>query len=88
MSTASDTSPEINSLVTMLMAACEEAGMNETLDMLLSQPDDRRQYTVRELVQRMRANKAPQALIEAFLPLLDDAIAERAYQAIYECRRK
>jgi hypothetical protein len=78
----------INSLVTMLMAACEDAGMNETLDMLLSQPDDKRQYVVQELVQRMRANKAPRALIEAFLPLLDNAVAEKAYEVIYQCRRK
>ncbi|MEA3193635.1 MAG: hypothetical protein QOD26_1968 [Betaproteobacteria bacterium] len=88
MKAAPDISAEINSLVTMLMAACEDAGMNETLDMLLSQPDDQRQYVVRELVQRMRASKAPQALIEAFLPLLDDAMAEKAYEVIFQCRRR
>ena len=87
MSDAPDISPEINSLVAMLMAACEDAGMNETLDMLLSRPDDERKYVVRELVLRLQTDKAPQALIEAFLPLLDDAIAERAYGVIYQCRR-
>lgn len=87
MSAAPDVAPEVSSLVAMLMAACEDAGMNETLHMLLSQPDNRRQYVVRELVQRMRMNRAPQVLIEAFLPLLDDAIAEKAYQVIYQCRR-
>ena len=83
-----NTDEHIESLVTMLLAACEDAGMNETLDRLLSQPDDNRRFVVQELVNRLRHNDAPQQLIEALLPLLDDAVAEKAYQAIYECRQK
>jgi hypothetical protein len=79
--------PYVDSLVTMLLAACENAGMNETLDMLLSQPDERRRYVVQQLLARFQQDRAPQALSDAFLPLLNDQIAEKAYEVIYQCRR-
>ena len=79
---------EIESFVTMLLAACEDAGMNETLEMLLSQPDDRRRAVVDGLLDEFHAKGAPHQLIEAFVPLLDDAVAEKAYEVIHRCRRK
>lgn len=82
-----DPDPYIDNLATMLLAACEDAGMNDTLDKLLSLPDDQRRYVVQELMQRFRKTGAPKTLSNAFLPLLDDAVAEKAYEVIYQCRR-
>ena len=78
---------EVEGLVTMLIAACEDMGMNESLEMLLSQPDNRRKAVVRELLDRFIAGGAPKSLYEAFVCLLDDAVAERAYEIIFRCKR-
>lgn len=56
--------------------------------MLLSQPDQQRQFIVQQLLQRLGQSGAPQVLIDAFVPLLDNAVAEKAYEVIYQCRRK
>lgn len=79
---------EVEGFIDMLLAACEDASMNETLEMLLSQPDDKRRAMVAKILERLRARKAPQKLIEALACLLDDGIAERAYEAIHNCPRK
>jgi hypothetical protein len=78
---------EVEGLVTMLMAACEDAKMNDTLEMLLSAPNDRRKAVVRELLERFRVAGVPKSLHDAFVCLLDDEVAERAYQTIYQCKR-
>ena len=78
---------EVEGLVTMLMAACEDMGMNESLEMLLSAPDDRRKAAIHEFLERFRVNGAPKALHDAFVCLLDDEVAETAYQVIYRCKR-
>ena len=72
----------------MLLAACEDMGMNATLEVLLSAPDDRRKLVVRELLERVRMSGAPKPLHDAFVCLLDDAVAEKAYEVIYKCQRK
>jgi len=87
MATTPKTFAEVEGLVTMLMAACEDEQMNETLEMLLSQPDDRRKAVVHELLERFRLAGAPKPLHDAFVCLLDDQVAERAYQAIFACKR-
>ena len=79
---------EIESFVTMLLAACDDAGMNETLELLLSQPDQNRKAIVSDLLQRFRETKAPRAIVEAFAPLLDDQVAEKAYVVIHQCKRR
>ena len=79
---------EVEGFVTMLMVACEDANMNDTLEMLLSQPNDRRKAVVRELLQRFSVAGAPKSLHDAFVCLLDDEVAERAYQIIYQCKRE
>ena len=62
--------------------------MNATLEMLLSQPDDRRRAIVHRLLERLKEKHAPAALIEAMACLLDDTAAEKAYEVIYQCARK
>ncbi len=79
---------EVEGFIDMLLAACGDASMNETLEMLLSQPDHKRRAMVAKILERLRARKAPQKLIEALACLLDDGIAERAYEAIHSCQRK
>ena len=78
---------EIEGFIDMLLAACEDASMNETLEMLLSQPDDRRRAMVEKILARLRTRNAPQKLIEAIACLLDDEVAEKAYAAIHNCPR-
>src|SRR5258706_454534 len=78
---------EVEGLVTMLMAACEDMGMNETLEMLLAAPNDRRKAVVRELLERFRQAGVPKSLHDAFVCLLDDDVAEKASQLIYQCKR-
>ena len=88
MAAAPKTYGEVEGLVTMLMAACEDLGMNETLELLLSAPDDRRKAIVYELLERFRMSGAPTSLHNAFVCLLDDDVAEKAYQVIYRCKRE
>ena len=88
MSSAPKTYGDIDAFVTMLLAACDDAGMNDTLESLLSQPEQNRKDIVQYLLQQFRERQAPQSLIEAFAPLLDDAVAERAYEVIFQCKRQ
>jgi hypothetical protein len=78
---------DVDGFVTMLLVACEDTGINETLELLLSQPDDRRRDIVLELLDRLRMAAAPQFLCEAIACLLDDKVAEKAYEVIHNCRR-
>jgi hypothetical protein len=84
----SKTFGDIEGFIDMLLAACEDPTMNATLQMLLSQPDERRRAIVYRLLERMRERQAPPPLIDAMACLLDDAAAEKAYQVIYQCARK
>jgi hypothetical protein len=77
--------PNVDYLVDLLRAACDDAGMNDILERLLSQPEERRQLIVRELIADFRSKGAPQELISAFMPLLDDAIADTAWRVLYRC---
>jgi hypothetical protein len=79
---------EVEGFIDMLLAACENREMNETLEILLSQPNEARRGMVQRLLERCRERKAPRKLIEAIGCLLDDAVAEKAYEAIYRCARK
>jgi len=80
-----ETRPKVEHLVTLLRAACEDAGMNRVLERLLSQPEERRHLLVRELLADLRVQKAPQQLIDAFTPLLDDDVADTAWRVLYRC---
>ena len=78
---------EVDGLITMLMAACDDMGINETLEILLSAPDHRRKAAIYELLHRFRTTGAPTSLHDAFVCLLDDEVAETAYRVIYHCKR-
>lgn len=84
---APETFKDVEGFINMLLAACEDAEMNRTLQMLLSEPNERRRAIVYRLLDRLRERNAPPALIDAMACLLDDTAAEKAYEAIYRCGR-
>lgn len=79
---------EVDGFITMLLAACEDRGMNDTLELLLSQPDARRRAIVRRLLEQLREKRAPKELLDALACLLDDKVAERAYEVIFQCAQR
>jgi len=79
---------EVDGFIDMLLAACEDKSMNATLEMLLSQPDVKRKAIVHRLLDRLKEKHAPPALIDAMACLLDDTAAEKAYEVIFQCKRR
>jgi hypothetical protein len=78
---------DIDSFITMLHVACEDASVNARLEKLLALPDDARRGLVHTLVSDMLIARAPKDFVAAIACLEDDAIAEKAYEAIFKCRR-
>jgi hypothetical protein len=78
---------EIEGFVGLLMAACNDSKINAPLQQLLSMPDEKRRNLVHVWVSDLLIEGAPRELVEAVGCLVDDAIAERAYEVIYRCRR-
>lgn len=79
---------EVDGFIDMLRGACEDAEMHQTLDKILTQPDDARRQMLHVLIEDLRQKNAPRPLIDAFVCLLDDAAAEKAYAVIYACERR
>jgi hypothetical protein len=79
---------DVESFITLLQVACEDAAINSTLQQLLSQPDHTRRAVVLKLAERLRENSAAPEFIDAIVCLLDDEVAEKAYEVIYQCARK
>ena len=82
MTTHPATYAEVEGFITMLLAAGEDPKMRETLQMLLSQPDERRRMAVSRLLRHLRTQSAPQSLVDAIACLLDDSVAAEAYKVI------
>ncbi len=78
---------DIDGFITLLRVACETPSVNNTLEKLLSMPDERRQVLVHNWVNDLIVKQAPKDFIEAVACLLDDAVSEKAYEVIYQCRR-
>jgi hypothetical protein len=79
---------EVAGFITMLSAACENEAVNQTLGRLLSLPDQERQSLVHTWVSDLLIAQAPKDFIEAVACLLDDKVAEKAYEVIYKCGRR
>lgn len=79
---------EVDGFIDMLLAACEDKEMNQTLEILLAQPNEARRGMVHRLLDHCHERRAPKKLVEAIGCLLDDAVAEKAYEVIYQCGRK
>ncbi len=78
---------DVVGFVDMLAAACENAGMQGTLEKLLGMPDAQRRELLGQIIHQMRERRAPKDIIDAFICLQDDTIAEKAYEAVYKCPR-
>jgi hypothetical protein len=84
---APKTVADVEGFITMLRAACDDRIMSERLERLLSMPDQKRQAVVHAWVNDMLIGQAPQDLIQAVACLLDDKVAEKAYEVIFKCQR-
>jgi len=78
---------EIDTFITMLLTACENDMVHGHLEKLLSMPDRERQGAVHAWVSDLLIAQAPQDFIAAIACLMDDQVAEKAYEVIFECRR-
>ncbi|MFM9968467.1 MAG: hypothetical protein ACKVQK_08725 [Burkholderiales bacterium] len=78
---------EIETFITMLRTACADAKIHSQLERILSMPDDKRQTFIHNWVSDMLVAKAPKDFIRAIACLADDQVAEKAYEAIYQCKR-
>jgi hypothetical protein len=78
---------EIDTFITMLRTACEDKNVYERLEQLLSMPDQKRQAVVHSWVSDMLIAEAPRDFIQAVACLLDDRVAEKAYEVIFKCQR-
>lgn len=79
---------DIDTFIAMLATACEEQSVYDKLERILSMPDRKRQALVHTWVSDMLIAEAPRDFIQAVACLLDDRIAERAYEVIYKCHRR
>lgn len=78
---------EISTFITMLTTACADASVHARLERLLSMPDRERQALVHAWVRDLLVAKAPPGFVQAIACLLDDRVAEKAYEVIFKCRR-
>ena len=88
MSAIPRTYADVQGFINLMLVACEDATINSTLQELLSLPNDTRKAAVYKLLERLRASAALPELIDAITCLLDDEVAEKAYQSIYKCERE
>ena len=78
---------EVEGFVGLLVAACNDPEINATLERLLSMPDEKRKGLVHTWVSDLLIQEAPTDFVQAVACLMDDAVAEKAYEVIYNCRR-
>ncbi len=79
---------DIEGFVGLLKAACDDVLINATLERLLAMPDTQRQGVIHAWITDLLIAEAPRDFIEAVGCLMDDAVAEKAYEVIYQCRRE
>jgi hypothetical protein len=78
---------EIESFITMLTTACADDSVYQRLERLLSMPDRKRQAVVRAWVNDLLIAQGAGDFTQAIACLLDDRVAERAYEVIFRCKR-
>ena len=72
----------------MLRVACEDRGINERLERLLSLPDTQRHAVVHSWIFDLLIAQAPKDFIAAGACLSNEKVAEKAYEVIYKCERE
>jgi hypothetical protein len=78
---------EVEGFVNLLLAACNDSKINTTLERLLAMPDEKRKGLVHAWVTDLLVEEAPRDLVQAVACLMDDAIAEKAYEVVFKCKR-
>ncbi len=78
---------EIDTFVNMLRAACDDEMVYGKLERVLSMPDETRQAVIRSWVNDMVIAQAPHEFVQAVACLVDDQVAEKAYEVIFKCKR-
>lgn len=78
---------EIEGFIGLLAAACNDSKINATLERLLAMPDEKRKGLVHAWVADLLIEEAPKDFVQAVACLMGDAVAEKAYEVIYKCRR-
>jgi hypothetical protein len=76
---------DIETFITMLRSACSDRAVYERLERLLSLPDTERRGVVHAWISDLLIAGAPTDFVQAVGCLLDDRVAERAYEEIYRC---
>ena len=71
-----------DTFVTLMRVAQEDSEIREVLDAILGQPSLRRKYELSRLIERMKAQGAPADFVLAIDALLDDQVADKAYEMI------
>ena len=69
----------------MLRSACSDRAVYARLERLLSLPDAARRAVVHAWVSDLLIAGAPRDFVQAVACLLDDRVAESAYEEIYRC---
>jgi hypothetical protein len=78
---------DIGAFITMISAACDDVAVSKRLEQLLEMPDQKRQGLVHAWVTDLLVAQAPRDFVQAIACLMDDRIAEKAYEVIFKCRR-
>lgn len=78
---------DIGTFITMIAAACDDPAVSKRLAQLLEMPDQKRQGLVHAWVTDLLVAQAPRDFVQAIACLMDDKIAEKAYEVIFKCRR-
>jgi hypothetical protein len=76
---------DIETFITMLRSACSDRYVYERLERLLSLSDAERRGLVHAWISDLLIAGAPTDFVQAIGCLLDDRVAERAYEEIYRC---
>ncbi|MBC5763615.1 hypothetical protein [Ramlibacter albus] len=76
---------DIESFITLLRSACSDDDVYQKLERLLAMPDEKRRALVQKWVEDLVVQRAPTDFIRAIACLLDDQVAEKAYEVIYRC---
>lgn len=78
---------EIETFIAVLRAGCDEPAIRVVLERLLELPNEERVAFVEFWINDLKAKNAPIDFIEAIGCLHDTAIAEKAYEILFCCRR-
>lgn len=78
---------DVDGFIDLLRAACSDDKVNATLQRLLALPDEKRRNLVHTWVTDLLIEGAPREFTQAVACLMDDAVAEKAYEVIFRCGR-